>query len=115
MGDMGELLASSSALREAPNEFQEAISPPDDEVPACPQVLNVDESIFVRMFNFRTRAVARNVTLTHHKAVWTIYLDGSWTASETHHPWSIWLGKRFFLNFAVDVPGEASLSAVLTM
>lgn len=83
---------------------------------ANPQPLeNGAEAACIRRFTFKTVGNQREVSLTHTKAVWTLYLDGRRIASERHNKWTIWQNKNLCMCFQVDVPGGQPVDGFLDM
>jgi len=74
----------------------------------------------VLVYDFKTRAVNRNVSVTHHNAEWVLYLDGTPEANEKHSKWSIFQKKNLQLLFDIPIhaaagSGEPPASGVLNM
>jgi len=69
----------------------------------------------VRVYHFTTLGQRHDVSLTHTKAQWVVYVDNVAMAHETHRPWNVFTSKNMSMHFNVDVPGKAPVRGILGM
>lgn len=62
------------------------------------------DKVCVRVFHFTTFGQLRDVSVTHTKAEWVVFVDGQPIATERHSPWSVFKTKSMSMHFNIGLP-----------